>query len=185
VQQELKYRMGDEFHSERRTPKRLRRIAITLGCIVLGAAGGLVIFGLTAFRRPPPPMSAADLMNARARWQANRPAAYEMTIELSGRQSGTTIVVVHDNKPFSVERGDVAVPKHSWQYWTVEGLFAIIESDLESLDQPERAFGEKDASQLVQQAEFDADLGYPRRYRRAVLSTGEAIEWEIVEFRVP
>ena len=62
-------------------------------------------------------------------------------------------------------------------------MFGIISSDLENLDQRERAFGAEDVSQLVQQAEFDDELGYPRRYRRAVMTTGDAIEWEIVEFK--
>ena len=128
-------------------------------------------------------MSAADFEAAFARWQANRPLDYEMALEVSGRQRGTMHVVVKAGKPVNITRGGIAIPRHSWEYWTVEGLFEVIHTDLEGLDQPERAFGTPDVSQLVQQAEFDAALGYPRRYRRAVLSTGDAIEWEIVEFK--
>jgi hypothetical protein len=175
--------MDDEFEHEPEAPRRLRRIAVTIGCIVLGIVCGLVVFGLTSFRRPPPAMNAAEFGEAVARWQANGPSDYEMEIEVSGRQSGTMQVVVKDNKPASVTRGGVSIPQHTWEYWTVEGLFEVIRTDLEGLDQPERAFGTADVSQLVQQAEFDVRLGYPRRYRRAVLSTGDAIEWEIVDFK--
>lgn len=174
--------MNDELESQRRPSRRLRRIAISIGCIVLGAVGGLVVFALTSVRRPPPAMSAADFEAAVARWEANRPANYEIGIEVQGRQSGRMHVVVKDHEPVSVRRGDAPVAEHTWEYWTVEGLFEIIRTDLEGLDQPERAFGTPDVSQLVQQAEFDAELGYPRRYRRAVLTTGDAIEWEIVSF---
>jgi hypothetical protein len=174
--------MDDRFKAEPQRSPRLRRIAVSIGCIVLGIVCGLVVFGLTSFRRPPRAMNAADFDAAVARWKANGPLDYEMEIEVSGRQSGTMQVVVKDRMPASITRGGVAIPRHTWDYWTVEGLFEVIRTDLEGLDQPERAFGTPDVSQLVQQAEFDAKLGYPRRYRRAVLSTGEAIEWEILEF---
>jgi hypothetical protein len=175
--------MDDDFESQPEPSRRLRRIAVTITCVVLGIVCGLVVFGLTSFRRPPPAMNAADFETAAARWTSNRPANYEMEIEVSGRQSGTMHVVVGDHKPVSITRGGILIPDRTWQYWTVEGLFEVIRTDLEGLDQPERAFGTPDVSQLVQQAEFDEELGYPRRYRRAVLSTGEAIEWEIVEFK--
>lgn len=175
--------MVDESPPAREASRRLRRIAVSIGCIVLGIVCGLVVFGLTSFRRPPPAMSAADFEEAVARWQASGPADYEMVVEVSGRQKGTMHVVVKDHKPMSITRGGVSISTHTWEYWTVEGLFEVIRTDLEGLDQPERAFGTPDVSQLVQQAEFDAALGYPRRYRRAVLSTGDAIEWEIVKFK--
>jgi hypothetical protein len=175
--------MDDQVEPIRQSSSRLRRIAVSIGCIVLGIICGLVVFGLTSFRRPPPAMSAADFDAAVARWKENGPADYEIVVEVSGRQSGTMHVVVQDGKPVSVTRSDVSIPTRTWEYWTVEGLFQIIRDDLEGLDQPERAFGNSDVSQLVQQAEFDAALGYPRRYRRAVLSTGDAIEWEIVQFK--
>jgi hypothetical protein len=176
--------MEDGFEPTRRPSRRLRRIAISIGCIVLGIVGGLVMFALTGFRRPPPAMSATDFEAAVTRWEANRSAEYEMEIEVTGRQSGTMHVVVKDHEPVSVRRGGTLVAEHTWEYWTVEGLFEIIRTDLEGLDQPERAFGTPDVSQLVQQAEFDPKFGYPRRYRRAVLTTGDAIEWEIVRFNV-
>jgi hypothetical protein len=175
--------MDDELESEKTPSRRLRRIAVSIGCIVLGIVCGLVVFGLTSFRRPPPAMSAADFDEAVARWQAKGPPDYKMAVEVSGRQSGTMHVVVKDRKAVSITRSGVSIPRHTWEYWTVEGLFEVIRTDLEGLDQPERAFGTSDVSQLVQQAEFDAELGYPRRYRRAVLSTGDAIEWQIVEFK--
>jgi hypothetical protein len=174
--------MDDDFAPPQR-PRRLRRIAISMGCIVLGIVGGLVVFGLTSMRRPPPAMTSDAFEGAVARWEAKRPADYEMTVEVSGRQSGTMQVVVKDHEPVTVRREGTPVPMHTWEYWTVEGLFEIIRTDLAGLDQPERAFGTNDVSQLVQQAEFDLELGYPRRYRRAVLATGDAIEWEIEEFK--
>jgi hypothetical protein len=174
--------MNEFVSASQGPPRRLRRIAITLGFIGLGILGGLVVFALTTFRRPPPPLTAAAFEAAAARWESHRPANYEMELNVSGRQSGTMHVIVINHEPTSVVRGDVVVPRHTWDYWTVEGLFEIIRTDLEGLDQPERAFGAKDVSQLVVQAEFDANLGYPRRYRRAVLTTGDAIEWEITQF---
>jgi hypothetical protein len=178
--------MMNEHASPNAPPRsrRLHRIAISLGCIALGVVGGLLTFVLTTIRRPPPAMTAADFEAAVARWAANRPVNYEMEIQLRGRQSGTIRVMIKDNEPIHVEHNDVSVAQSAWEYWTVDGLFKIIRTDLEGLDQPERAFGEQDVAQLVQQAEFDTKLGYPRRYRRAVLTTGDEIEWEIVQFNV-
>jgi len=169
--------------ASRRSP-RLRRVAITIACMAMGAVAGLVVFALTSVRRPPPAMTRADFEAAVERWKEHRPADYSMTVEVSGRQSGAIDVKVHGGAPVHVARNAVGTPQRTWEYWTVEGLFEVIRKDLEGLDQPERAFGVKDTSQLVQQAEFDAEVGYPRRYRRAVLTTGDAIEWEIVRFEV-
>jgi hypothetical protein len=176
--------MDDVHHQSARPTRRLRRIAVSIGCIALGIIGGLVVFALTTVRRPPPAMSAADFEAAVARWRAQRPESYTMTLDVSGNLQGTMHIVVKKSTPTMVERNGAAIAGHSWSYWTVDGLFAIIRTDLENLDQPERAFGVKDVSQLVQQAEFDPELGYPRRYRRAVRSTGDAIEWDIVEFHI-
>jgi hypothetical protein len=129
-------------------------------------------------------MTRNDFEAAVERWQERAPRDYAMTVDLSGRQSGTMAVTVRNSQPISVTRNEVLTPERTWEYWTVEGLFEIIREDLEGLDQPERAFGVSDVSQLVQQAEFDADLGYPRRYRRAVQTTGDSIEWEILSFDV-
>jgi hypothetical protein len=163
---------------------RLRRIAISFGCVAIGVIGGLMVFVWTTARRPPPAMSAADFNSAVVRWRANRPTNYAMTVEVTGQQQGTMHVVVENNEPKLVERNGVAASRHTWPYWTIDGMFEIIRNDLENLDQPERAFGTEDVSQLVQQADFDDELGYPRRYRRAVKTTGDAIEWEITRFDV-
>ncbi len=150
--------------------------------MAIGAVAGLVVFALTSVRRPPPPLTQADFEAATKRWLEFAPSNYSMSVELSGRQSGTMSVTVNGGRPTVVARNGVLTPERTWEYWTVDGLFEIIREDLQGLDQPERAFGVKDTSQLVQQAEFDAALGYPRRYRRAVLTTGDAIEWDIVRF---
>ena len=159
--------MSNDSAASYRLPPRLRRIAISIGCLAMGIVGGLLIYALTSVRPEPPAMTEADLDAAVARWKSHGPSNYEMSIEVSGRQNGSIHVVVKDGRPESVERNGVLTPERTWNYWTVEGMFGTIRTDLEGLDQPERAFGEKDVSQLVQQAEFDPELGYPRRYRRS------------------
>ena len=52
---------------------RLRRIAISMGCVAVGVIGGLMIFVFTTVRRPPPSMRAADLEIAVARWRGQSP----------------------------------------------------------------------------------------------------------------
>jgi hypothetical protein len=173
-----------EIEKSRSRSPRLRRIAISIACFGIGIVGGLLVFVLTTIRQQPPRMTAADFQAAVARWRANRPENYEMRIEVSGRQGGSMQVVVSNFQPLSVKRNGQLVPARTWTYWTVDGLFEVIRTDLEGLDQPERAFGEEDVSQLVQQAEFDEALGYPRRYRRAVMTTGDSIEWEITALEV-
>lgn len=174
--------MNEQREAENHPSRRLRRVAITIACMALGAIAGLIVFALTTIRRPPPPMTRSDFEAAVQRWHAHGPQDYSMTVELSGWQSGTMAVVVENGQPISVQRNGVPTPKRTWAYWTIDGLFGIIQVDLEGLDQPERAFDVGDVSQLVQQAEFDTELGYPRRYRRAVQTTGDAIEWEIIHF---
>jgi hypothetical protein len=56
----------------------------------------------------------------------------------------------------------------------------IIHSELHECD---RIFGNQTGVEVIQQAEFDPELGYPRRYRRIVLGGNSEVEWEITEFK--
>ncbi len=196
----------DKYGSPRGS--RLRRIAITIVCATLGVVGGLFILLAYSGRRPPPQMYVTEFKPALLRWQTQGPKNYVMEIQIFGQQSGEMTVGVFNGRPIHVSRNGTVTPEHTWQHWTIDGLFEIIRRDLEGLDEPARAFGmaKDNASRdgvitdgllndgavnergkppvVVQQAEFDEELGYPRRYRRSVQNTSDEIEWEIVRFEV-
>lgn len=166
-----------------RSTRRLRRIAITIACGALGVLGGLLTFVLLTTRRPPPVLTPDALDAAIARWEQHGPRDYDLDLEVRGGGGGKIHIEVRGGEPTAMTRNGIPAAEHTWMYWTIDGLFDIIRQDLEGLDQPERAFGVADPSEIVQQAEFDPKLGYPKRYRRAVPVAGREIEWEVTSFQ--
>jgi hypothetical protein len=67
--------------------------------------------------------------------------------------------------------------RRTWDYWSVPGLFDIIEADLT------RA-GESPPGSVRLFAEFDPKYGYPSRYRRSESSAMRDAEWTVTRFEV-
>ena len=99
-------------------------------------------------------------------------------------------------KPLAV--WPVAKPQAAWRNrqplnsrrtfgtWSVPGMFATISRDVEALEQ---AAERRAPPPLILRAEFDAQYGYPARYRRIDNGSRKgsdaiAVTWDVVEFRV-
>ena len=150
--------------------------------VVVGSLVGLIgIIGVMVFinRGQLPLMKAGEFEAAEARWNQRGPASYDMDLEgnfdLKGRlhvevRKGTVSAMTLDGQP---------EPPRLWEYYSVPGLFGIIRDDLKrneaSAATPENA--------VIQQAEFDAELGFPRRYQRSGASAGQGGDWRVVNFR--
>jgi hypothetical protein len=162
--------------------RRPRWWAFVLG-LSLGLAGGLLglMLCLLLFLRDPlPRIEAESLSAARARWQAEQPRDYELKLELTGNQSGRLVVQVRDGRPYQVQRQPgQSPPQRTWDYWTVPGLFDVIEGELGCAAD---AAKNPSASPIVVRGEFDARYGYPARFRRTTLGGGAQIGWRVLSF---
>jgi hypothetical protein len=164
-----------------RVRHRTRLQNIVLG-VVLGSVVGLIgVFGAMVYfnRDQLPLMKAAEFEAAQAKWNQRGPANYDMDLEGNFDLKGRLHVEVHNGKVTAMTLDGQPKPERLWDYYSVPGLFGIIREDLErnaaAVTNPEKV--------VIQQAEFDPDLGYPRRYQRSGASAGQGGDWKIVRFR--
>ncbi|HQU41795.1 MAG: hypothetical protein B7Z73_02850 [Planctomycetia bacterium 21-64-5] len=166
--------------------KRLRASDVLAGA----AVGGLLALAATiamvvVFRRQAtPPLTTEALDAARTRWQQNGPADYALDVTVMGRQPGRYHVEVRDGKPVEVLRNGVRSDRRTWHYWTVPGLFEVIEHDVDCAEDPTRGFGAKPGSKAVLRAEFDERRGYPLKFERLILGEPQLdMTWEVEAYR--
>jgi hypothetical protein len=168
----------------RSSARRLRRAPLLWGIFggVLAAIVGSFIYLLVTSDRAPR-LTRESYEAAVARWDAHGPADYNLDIELTGNRPSLIHVEVRDGQAVHMTRDGVQPrQERTWFYWTVPGMFDTIAEELEMAENPAKAFGAPAATQVVSWAEFDPQLGYPRRYDRVVLGTDFEIHWKVTRF---
>lgn len=128
-------------------------------------------------------LTREDLEAARERWSRSGPASYTLVIETRGATGKRSVVEVRDGDVVSMETGGRPASRTAWEYWTVDGLFDFLDTELRNAAAAEQTYGAS-PDQVVLQARFDDELGYPRRFLRHVLGTRNGIEW-VVESLTP
>ena len=167
-----------------------RRRTLRASDVVAGAALGalltvVAIVAVIAFARrdATPALSIESLAAGRERWQKNGPADYRLDVMVAGRQPGRFHVEVSGGEPTEVLRNDRPLARRNWSYWTVPGLFDGVEHDIECSGDPTRGFGARPGSKAVLRAEFDSQLGFPRKFERLILGEPELdMTWHITRF---
>ena len=128
-----------------------------------------------------PLLTESDLNAAKKRWQEHGPVSYDMDIELRGAQPGRVQVNVRD-RVVAAETRDGRVPKeHTWETWTVPGMFKTLETDMEIAENPEQAIQAAPGTTWQLRSEFDPVLGIPRRYHR-LATGGPEVYWRVIRF---
>ena len=158
--------------------------------VLLGAGLGFLIalvvavaWFVLAFRDPLPALTAADLEAAEARWEANKPASYDLDLQIGGLRAGAIHVEVRNGQVTAMTRdGQTPKQRRTWDVWSVEGQFATIYRELEMADDPQGEMQAGRDARLILRGEFDARLGYPRRFRRMMLGDGPEMSWEVTQF---
>src|SRR5262249_49347671 len=145
-------------------------------------AVGIGVF--VAMRRGQVPrLNEAEYEAAVKRWEAKGPADYNLDIELGGQRPGKIHVEVRDGQATHMIRDGVEPKqKRTWDYWTVPGMLDTIGQEIETARDPAAAFKSVSRPQVVMWAEFDAQLGYPRQFDRAVLGSDFEVHWKVTNF---
>jgi Family of unknown function (DUF6174) len=113
------------------------------------------------------PVTRERLNEARALWTRARIGNYDLDLETRGAQSGRYHVEVRGGHLAGITRDGVTADPAAGEYWTVDGLFQVIEEELDAAEQPDStAFGAR--SQVWLRARYDSQLGYPIRFVRVV-----------------
>lgn len=168
------------------TPRRrLRASDVAMGVVagvfvMLAAVAALVVVWR---RQAAPALTGEAIQAAQQTWSAHGPADYRMDLVVTGRQASSYHVEVRGGKPTQVLRNQRPTTPRTWHYWTVPGLFEVMEHDIECSDDPTEGFGAAPGSQAVLRAVFDAQLGYPRTFERLILGEPHLdMTWQIIRF---
>jgi hypothetical protein len=165
-----------------RTPRGRTRLQNIVRGVLLGSLVGLVgVFGAMVYfnRNQLPLMKAAEFEAAQTKWKDRGPANYDMDLVGNFDMKGRLHVTVRNGRVTAMTLDGEPKPQRLWDYYSVPGLFGIIREDLER----NAVAAAKSEPVVIQQADFDPVLGFPRRYQRSGASAGQGGDWKIVLFR--
>ena len=134
-------------------------------CGIVGV--GAVIIAVPYLPGRTEPVTRERLEAARALWQRANITSYDMELETSGAQTGRYHMEVRGGRLALITRNGQSADPAAGEYWTIEGLFRVIEEELDAAEQPQSgAFGRH--SQVWLRMRCDSKLGYPIRFVRQV-----------------
>ena len=168
-----------EFPADGRVSRRTT--AFVLASLALAIAG--VVLALQYFVvEHIPDLTDAKLASATKRWQEKGPANYDMDIEIRGAEPGSAHVEVRNRVVTAATRDGRVTPEHTWNTWSVPGMFETLSRDIEIAEDPEKAIQAAPGTKWRLRCEFDPVLGYPRRYHRMVTGGGPEVYWRVAQF---
>ena len=145
---------------------------ILIGCIFV--ALGFVVSRIRANALPD--MKRGDFEVAREKWSKAKISNYEISVKVKGMQPGEyDVVVENDIATAATYDGRALTRQRTFGTWSVSGMFDTLSRDLETNDRD---------NNLMLQAIFDPEFGYPTKYARIELKTGshDALQWEVTRF---
>jgi len=160
------------------------RTLLVIVAVALVLIYGVLLVARWALTDNTPELTDEALAAAQERWQANGPASYDMELELSGARPGNVHVEVRNGQVTRLIRDGKTPPKHTWDVWSVPGLFDMLGRNLEIAADPATEIGATQDTQWILRARFDPKLAYPQLYRQIVVGTGPEVTWEVRRFQV-
>jgi hypothetical protein len=156
-------------------------VGIGVGCIVM-----LIV--LRQMNYDPAPSLTPELFHAaHERWLAHPLQNYDIEIRVTGPQAAIYRATVRNGEPQAAWRnGNPLSGRRTFGTWSVPGMFSTISRDVGAV---ERATANRAPSPLILRAEFDAQYGYPARYRRIDNGSRKggdsiAVTWDVMSFEV-
>jgi hypothetical protein len=153
---------------------QIHRLAVlSLLPILAGCAGGEEV-------------TVQSIGKAHRLWEQAQIRDYDLEWTSSGLNNGHYRVAVRGGQVRSIESvqpngQSVTVDPAEPRYYGVEGLFTILKDELAQLQMPE-PFGQAKGNKVVMRFTPDPKLGFPRRYRRDVLGTPQALAIDVIRF---
>ena len=128
-----------------------RRIGL-LVALVVGATAGLLLFG----RERAGELTAERLAEARSVWSTMAPDSYTLELEMRGALNEIREIEVRGGRVVGMTAGGVGVSESAWKYWSVEGLFDTLRTELANASEPQKTLG---AESIVLLVRFDPTWG--------------------------
>jgi hypothetical protein len=156
-----------------------------LAAIFSGAALALVTVSIYVYFRSGPRLAEIDearLAAARAQWQKNGPASYDIEVQVSGPQAAAYRVEVRDQKVKSATRnGSPLRDQRTLGAWSVPVMFDTISVDVRAASNPIR-IDAKEVQRVTPLGLFHPQFGYPQRYRRIQWGADMDASWVVTSF---
>ena len=129
------------------------------------------------------PLTLDAIESGRQRWRAGGVTDYRMRVKIKSdrTQAGEFRIEVQQGKLHRIARDGESVGMRD-PFYTVDGLFGFLLQELEMAQEPGRFWAAPAGAYIHQRAHFDVDLGYPRRYIRAVGGTEHNIVITVEDF---
>ena len=155
--------------------------------VMAGFAIGLAFFAaalIVYFRDPIQPVTAAEVAAAKTLWSEEKEGSYDLDIEITGLRAGQVHVEVRNGEVTAMTRdGKTPDQERTWQVWTVEGQFEMIEREFELAADPQGQMNLAPGARVLLHGEFDKHYGYPRRFRRLIQGgPGTEMSWRVTRF---
>jgi hypothetical protein len=131
-------------------------------------------------------LTPASLQAAQEKWNASGPSNYRMVIEMKGDrlESSQYAVTVREKQVVKLERnGLLVLPGGGGQDYSVEGLFHLLDLELDLAGKPE-VLGAPPGYASYPMARFDTATGRLLRFQRSVGGTKNSIEINVKTFDV-
>ncbi len=163
-------------------PGRIRRRVLAVISISLLVLASISITWMIVIRQQRiPELTRENFDAARVKWDATNIDDYAIETIVVGMQPATYRAEVRNGEILAAQRNGYALKdQRTLGTWSVPGMFRTIEHDLLNFERDE-AEG-KSTRELHLRAEFDPELGIPRRYLRVEWSSGAQVSWDVAEF---
>jgi hypothetical protein len=129
-----------------------------------------------------PDLTEVELQKAQDLWASSGPASYEMDLEILQGRPGTVHIEVLNGEISTMTRDGRSPAPRTWRYWSVPGLFEMLERELEMAEDPVHEVGDAAGTRWQLRCEFDPAYGYPRRFHRYVSGGGPEVYLRVTSF---
>ena len=155
--------------------KRSARVNLILMGIAFLAT--LVVTWLV-IREPMEPLSAEVLRMARTRWREASIRDYQIRYDMHGSRYD---VRVRDGLVVDLKVGGKQPVNADWGAYSVEGLFDVLEMEVENLTDSHGPFGSQ-AGSVIARVRFNHEYGHIERYLRSGGAVGLPVAIQLLDF---
>lgn len=146
-----------------------------------------VMIGVGLLRGPGrgEPLVRAEYDAALARWQAKRPANYDLDLYFYSQNAPVDVhLEVREGQAKLLTKNGVPMQQAARRdEWTVDRLLQQIGEDLVIQEDPNLDFGVKPGVQVKLEGKFDDTWGYPLFYRRLAHGSPVQYQYEVRTFK--
>lgn len=150
-------------------------LLLMCAAFIVGACGAILWL-----REPMAPLTREALAAARQRWRAAGVRGYAIRYRMHGSQYA---IEWRDGFVEQASVNDHPPTTTDLKAYSIDGLFDILEQELDNLSDPAGPFAGH-AESVLMRVRFNSELGYVERYLRSSGGHGRGASIEMIEFAI-